>query len=393
MEQLNLLTGDEQRRRIASVADALRQHNIQAALICDNANLYYLTGRVFSGYIAVTADGDALWFVRRPNHLEGDAIHYIRKPEQISELCAAEGINPAGMTVGFELSTLNVSDFRRLVKALGPAATTDITPVMRQARSVKSPVETKLLRISGVKQEECYRRVPSLYRPGMTDIQFQIEIERALRLNGCLGQFRISGSSMELFMANILSGDNADNPTPYDFAMGGAGIDPSLPIGANGSVITPGHTVMVDANGNFTGYMTDMTRTFRLGDISAVAELAHRCSIDICEAVSSAARPGVKASELYELAASMARDASLEDYFMGHHQKAGFVGHGVGIEINEAPVLAPRSKDIIAEGNVFALEPKFVIPGSGAVGIENTYVVLRDRTECLTNAPVDILPL
>lgn len=393
MERLNLLTGDEQRRRIGRVADGLRQHNIQAALICDNANLYYLTGRVFSGYIAVTAGGDALWFVRRPNHLDGDALHYIRKPEQIPEICAAKGINPTGMTVGLELSTLNVSDFRRLVKALGPAATADITPVMRQARSVKSPAETELLRISGVKQEECYRRVPSLYHPGMTDIQLQIEIERALRLNGCLGQFRISGSSMELFMANILSGDNADNPTPYDFAMGGAGIDPSLPVGANGSVITPGHTVMVDANGNFTGYMTDMTRTFRLGDISAESERAHRCSIDICEAVSIAARPGVKASELYELAASMARDAGLEDFFMGHHQKAGFVGHGVGIEINEAPVLAPRSKDIIAEGNVFALEPKFVIPGSGAVGIENTYVVLRDRTECLTNAPVDILPL
>ena len=78
---------------------------------------------------------------------------------------------------------------------------------------------------------------------------------------------------------------------------------------------------------------------------------------------------------------------------MGHRQKAGFVGHGVGIEINEMPVIAPRSRDIIAPGNVIAFEPKFVIPGAGAVGIENTYCVGADRTECLTNAPEQFITL
>ena len=78
---------------------------------------------------------------------------------------------------------------------------------------------------------------------------------------------------------------------------------------------------------------------------------------------------------------------------MGHRQQAGFVGHGVGIEINEAPVIAPRSRDIIEEGNVIALEPKFVIPDTGAVGIENTYAVGGASTDCLTLAPVEILPL
>ena len=77
---------------------------------------------------------------------------------------------------------------------------------------------------------------------------------------------------------------------------------------------------------------------------------------------------------------------------MGHRQKAGFIGHGVGIEINERPVIAPRSRDILAAGNVIALEPKFVIPGTGAVGIENTYVVMADGpARCLTNAPEEII--
>ena len=78
---------------------------------------------------------------------------------------------------------------------------------------------------------------------------------------------------------------------------------------------------------------------------------------------------------------------------MGHRQKAGFIGHGVGIELNEAPVFAPRSKDILAEGMVFALEPKFVIPQVGAVGIENTFVVTASRIEKLTQCEEGILPL
>ena len=174
--------------------------------------------------------------------------------------------------------------------------------------------------------------------------------------------------------------------------MGGAGADPSLPVGADGTILRPGMTVMVDVNGNYTGYMTDMTRTFVLGDISEQALRAHQLSIDICNAVAQEGRPGVKASALYEKAMEMAREAGLEQYFMGHRQHAGFIGHGVGIEINEMPVIAPRSRDILAAGNVIAVEPKFVIPGIGAVGIENTYVVREDAPmQCLTNAPVQLI--
>ena len=228
----------------------------------------------------------------------------------------------------------------------------------------------------------------------MSDIELQVEIERLSRLEGCLGQFRVAGSDMELFMGNVLAGDNADAPSPYDFAMGGAGMDPSLPVGANGTVIHPGTTVMVDMNGDYTGYMTDMTRTFRLGDISAEAMRAHELSREICRTLAEAGRPGTSARELYDTALRMATDAGFAHLFMGHRQHAGFVGHGLGIEINEAPVIAPRSRDVLAEGMCIALEPKFVIPGTGAVGIENTYIVRADGPmECITGAPEEIIDL
>lgn len=152
-------------------------------------------------------------------------------------------------------------------------------------------------------------------------------------------------------------------------------------------------TVMVDMGGNFTGYMTDMTRVFYVGDIPMLAKKAHQVSIDIHNEIMKMAKPGVPVSQLYDLALNMAKSTGLEDYFMGYTQKAGFVGHGVGIEVNEAPVLAPRSKDILEEGNVIALEPKFVIPHVGAVGIENTYVVNSDGIEKLTHFKEELIPL
>ena len=193
-------------------------------------------------------------------------------------------------------------------------------------------------------------------------------------------------------MGNLLVGENADNPSPYDFAMGGAGMDPSLPVGADGTIIKPGVSVMVDVNGNFTGYMTDMTRCYAVEPLPERAARAHQLSIDICAELARMGRPGVEAKALYNRALEMATETGFAESFMGHRQHAGFVGHGVGIEINELPVIAPRSRDILAAGNVIALEPKFVIPGVGAVGIENTYRVTDSGPmERLTDAPEEII--
>ena len=385
-EPLQLLPAEEASLRLDKVSSQLKASGTEAMLAGDNATLYYLTGRVFAGYAYITDAGEATFFIRRPVQLEGDNVVYIHKPEHIPDHLTA-----MPKSIALELDITPYSAIGRLQAIFPEAKTVNASPMLQSARATKTAFEIEKIRQSGIRQERVYRLIPKLYRPGMTDLELQVEIERASRLEGCLGQFRISGTSMELYMANLLVGDNADNPTPYDFAMGGAGLDPSLPVGCNGTEIRPGESVMADVNGNYTGYMTDMTRTFALGELSTIAIKAHQCSIDICRELSAMARPGTPAKTLYVKAEEMAKEAGLHEYFMGHRQKAGFVGHGLGIEINEHPVIAPRSRDIIAEGNVFAIEPKFVIPGTGAVGIENTYCVGADKTECLTNAPEPII--
>lgn len=373
-----LLKPEEQHRRI----EGLRLDS--PALITDNANLFYLTGRVFCGYLFLEPGDAPRYYVKRPSELCGDGITLIRKPEEIGLTCHR---------LGLELDSLSYSASMRLKAALRTEEVVNISPKIMLGRAVKTPFELQLLREDGLRHAAVYSRIPSLFREGMTDIELQTEIERVERLEGCLGQFRVNGPDMEIHMGNVITGRNADTPSPYDFAMGGAGLSPSLPVGASGEEIKPGQAVMIDMNGNFNGYMTDMTRTFACGRLPEKALRAHQCSMDICHTLASLAKPGVECKALYEKAKEIACDAGLEDCFMGHKYHAGFVGHGVGIQINELPVLAPRSKSVIEEGNVIAIEPKFVIEGVGAVGIENTYICCPDGLECITPAPEGLTQL
>ncbi len=392
MENLVLISEYELKLRCGRLQALMASAGINGMIVSDNANMLALCGRIFAGYIWMPAVGEPVWFVRRPVELEGDNVVYIHKPEQIPAFLG-DVVSTPGYVVGYEYDVTSYSQIERLKGLFPEAKAANASPSLRMWRSVKTPAQIEMMRFSGMKHAQIYRKVPGLYSPGMTDHELQVELERLSRLQGCLGVFRISGSSMELFMGNVIAGENADNPTPYDFAMGGAGLDPALPVGADGKEIREHATVMVDLNGNFTGYMTDMTRVYSLGSIPQLALDAHQCSIDICHRFAEMARAGVAAKELYAMAEGLVRDRGLERYFMGHRQHAGFVGHGIGIEVNELPVIAPRSRDVLAEGNTVALEPKFVIPHVGAVGIENTYLIKSDGVECLTPCPEEIVAL
>lgn len=375
-----LISAEEQQERLRRIGlDG-------AALVSENFSIFYLTGRIFAGYILLMPGENPKYYVKRPLMDEGDDIKLIRKPEDIPAL-------PKGTTLGLELGALSYNDALRLQKALGADSITDISPKLMGARSRKTPFEINMMKTDGEKQSAVYQRIPNMYRPGMTDIELQAAIEHELRLEGCLGVFRVNGSSMEIHMGNVLTGENSDTPSPYDFAMGGEGMNPALPVGANGEEIKPGRAVMVDMNGCFNGYMTDMTRMYSLGKLPEEAIRAHECSVEICHTLAKMGTPGTETKSLYEKAKEIAERYGLSAYFMGHNQQAGFVGHGVGIQVNELPVLAPRSKSVLADGNVIAIEPKFVIPGFGAIGIENTYVCRETGLECITLAPEEIIPL
>jgi len=361
----------------------VRQAGADALVVGTNVNLLYLSGRIFMGYVYLPAEGAPWFFVRRPCGLTGPNVVEIRKPEQLPEILSDAGV-ARPKTLLFEGDDLTFSEWTRLSAVFAGATASNGSALLRQCRAVKTPYEIRIMKKTGRRHADVVMRFASVYEPGMTDQAWSIEMFRLMLQAGNLGLFRIAGNSMEGFMGTILAGDNGGAVSPYDFALGGAGLHPSLPVGQSGLALKEGMAVMVDIAGNFYGYLTDCTRTFAVGKLASKAYDAHNVSIDIRNALAVAGVPGARCEDLYALALNMAEQAGLGDCFMGLAQKAKFVGHGTGLVINEQPVLGARSKDLLEAGMCIALEPKFVVPGTGAVGVEDTFLVTPSGMENLT---------
>ena len=370
----------------------LKEMGMDACLLSIDVNLLYTTGRIYGGYFYLPVEGDPWFFVRRPNGLSGNHVVYIRKLEEIPALLTDAGlVRPERLLL--ELDELSYNEAQRLLKAWEPKEVGNGSLFMRMMRRIKTPMEIEQFRISARQHELTYQEIPACYRPSMTDLELQFEIELRMRRNGSMGLFRAYGPNMDIFMGSILTGDNAETPSPFDFALGGGGINEACPLGANGTWLKEGMAVMIDMAGNYTPYITDMTRVFSVGRLPEEAYRAHQVALEIQAAVKEEIRPGTPCAELYRIAAERVEKAGLAANFMGTRQQAKFVGHGIGLQINELPVLTPRSKDTLQEGMVFALEPKFVLPGIGAVGIENSFLVTATGGEQLTCAPEEIIRL
>ena len=365
------------------IQQAMRQEEADGCLLTMNMNLYYVSGQVFNGYFYLPAEGRPYWFVKRLTIPETNQVHVIRKPEQIPDFFRDLNLAMPRKLL-LEAGELSYNEYIRLQHVFRAEATGNASALIRHIRMIKTPWEIEQMRISARKHEAVYREIPACYRPGMRDIELQIEIEKRMRVHGSLGYFRAFGSNMDIFMGSLLAGENAGEPSPFDFALGGAGMHASGPLGANGTLLREGTTVMADMSGNYTAYQTDMTRVFSIGKLPDRAYRVHRVALEIQARMERTAKPGVPCAELYRDALAMAGQEGLEDCFMGTRFQAKFVGHGVGLEINELPVLTTRSKDILQPGMTFAFEPKFVLAGIGAVGIENTFLVTDSGVEKMT---------
>ena len=374
------------------IQQAMRQEEADGCLLTMNMNLYYVSGQVFNGYFYLPAEGRPYWFVKRLTIPETNQVHVIRKPEQIPDFFRDLNLAMPRKLL-LEADELSYNEYIRLQHVFRAEATGNASALIRHIRMIKTPWEIEQMRISARKHEAVYREIPACYRPGMRDIELQIEIEKRMRVHGSLGYFRAFGSNMDLFMGSLLAGENAGEPSPFDFALGGKGIHASGPLGANGTLLREGTTVMADMSGNYTAYQTDMTRVFSIGKLPDRAYRVHRVALEIQARMERTAKPGVSCAELYRDALAMAGQEGLKDCFMGTHLQAKFVGHGVGLEINELPVLTTRSKDILQPGMTFAFEPKFVLAGIGAVGIENTFLVTDSGVEKMTLLDENIIEL
>ena len=377
--------------RVAGLQAGLSALGLDAALLHQNADLFYFAGTVQQSYLYVPAAGEATLFVRKVAErarLESalGAIVDLSSPKDLPRL-VAERYGELPARLGLELDVLPVAQFRRLEELFPEAAFDDVGRAIVRQRAVKSAWEVDRIRAAAAVADEVGRLIPGLLEEGLTEVEFAGRVEAQARRLGHEGYIRMRGFNQEMFYGQLLTGVSGCVPSYLDTPLAGTGLSPSVAQGASFRRIGRGEPVVFDFVPVRDGYMADFTRMYSLGPLDARLLRAFDAALRVQEAATAAARPGAACRAVWDAAKGAAADAGLAGNFMGHGAgQVPYVGHGIGIELDELPVLTGSSLELEA-GMVFALEPKFVLPGLGAIGIENTWVVTGDGVERLTQAP------
>jgi Xaa-Pro aminopeptidase len=387
---------DEIDRRLAALRSALAADGLDAALIVQHTDLAYFSGTNQQAHLVVPAQGEPVLLVRRVlerarSESPLDRVEPLRSLGALPAALAAAGLE-GGARIGLELDVLPARLYLGYARRLPEHELADCSPAVHRVRARKSGWELGCMRAACEQVRRGAEAVPGLLRAGVLESQVQLEVERVLRQAGHQGQLRFRGFNQEMHYGQVLAGPSGAVPGYSDSPLCGPGPNPVLGKGPNGHVLAQGDPVIADLVGGHDGWLSDQTRTFAVGALDADLREAHDCAVSILRAVEAECRPGTPASSLYDLAEGIAAQAGLEEHFMGAGpQRVRFLGHGVGMEIDELPVLAPGFDEPLEEGNVIAVEPKFVFPGRGAVGIENMYAVTADGFETMTTAPEELI--
>ena len=387
----------ELERRIGAFQARLRRDGVDAALVVQNADLYYLAGTVQQSHLLVPADGEPVLFVRKTleRAREESALAQIEPLPSLRQLgeLVAERLGGPAATVGLELDVLPVAQFRRYEGLLPQARFVDVGAALVAQRAVKSPWEIERVEAAARVAAAVFERIPDILCEGLTEAAFAGLVEAQARALGHQGIIRMRAFNGEMFYGQLLTGTSGAVASFLDTPLAGMGLSPAVAQGVSFKPIGRGEPVVFDFVPVVDGYTADFTRIFTLGPLPDELVRAYDAARRAQAAVAACARPGVACRVVYETAVAVADEAGLGAYFMGHGAaQVRFVGHGVGIELDELPVLSPNDRPL-EEGMVFALEPKFVFPGLGAIGIENTWRVTADGIERLTRAPEGIVVL
>jgi len=373
-------------QRVAKLQDGLRESGIDGAVIVQNADLFYFTGTIQRSHLFIPSEGKPVLLVnksleRAKEESPMDNISSLNSLKEINKVLQSFGYGPF-QTLGFELDVLPASQYLRYQKLFEPAEIVDVSRLIRTVRMVKSPFEIEILKDVAKLHQEIFSLIKDNIREGISELELTGMVAAVARKKGHSGVMRVRGFNQDLFYVHLLSGRNTV-PSYFDGSVGGRGVGPAFAQGSCAKLIGRNEPVLVDFSFVLDGYMLDQTRIFCLGKLPDHLARAHGAAVDILKELEKISKPGVPCSDLYDRARQLAADSAFEKHFLGFPNPVTFVGHGIGIELDELPVIAHSFNIPLEEGMVFALEPKFVFP-DGAVGVENTYLVRKDGLETLT---------
>jgi Xaa-Pro dipeptidase len=383
-------------QRIDGLRHLMAETGIGFALMVENVDRFYFTGTMQKGVLVVPLDQDPLIFVEKGMEravMETPlTVTFIKNDKEIKKILSDKKILKG--KVGLEFDVLPVSVFERLKRVIGFKRYTDVSEAIREVRAVKSPFELTQIHKSGEMLSRVFAKAKEEVREGRTELDIDAALVAEGRKMGHQGFLRMRGINQEMMNCTVQAGYTGVITTFLDAPITGVGVTPALPQGSSFKRVERGIPVTIDYGSAYNGYITDETRSFVAGRLKEGFRKAYETARAIIEDVMTYGRAGIDCTGIFVRAHDIARKARLEEYFMGYgYGKVAFIGHGLGLEINELPILTARHHRVLKEGMVFAFEPKFVLPPYGAIGIEVDFIVRAHGLERITANSIDIVRL
>jgi Xaa-Pro aminopeptidase len=286
-----------------------------------------------------------------------------------------------GGSLGLALDVMQAAGYTRIAATIETIE--DIATEIRSIRATKSDWEVEQIRGAAAQYNRLFDTALDWLKEPISGLELTARVEGRLRSLGHGGTIRLRRRTADIAVANVVSGDVALYPTNFNGCVGGEGPYPPSPATGGWETLTPGNTVMFDIVTSYNGYQADTTRSFYLGDsIPARVAAAHDFCVDVLREIEQRMKPGAVCSEIYREVRSLIEARGEPEGFMGFgDNRVKFYGHGVGLDLDEMPVIADRIDVSLKPGMILAVEPKAFLPGRGPVGVENTYVITADGCE------------
>jgi len=390
-----LVPAAEIENRIRRLQHELGANDLDGMFIVQRVDLLYFSGTAQSGFLYVPAGGDPLLMIKRyaPRARQESPLERLVEirsvkdvPGLVEEIC---GNLPKRL--GFEKDVVPAREFEFYQALFRGTDCLDGSPLIHRLRMIKSGWELDCMARTAELSAMTFRYMRETIRPGYTETEFGGMAEAFARKMGHGGKLRVRDYQTEGYPWHILSGESGGMPGVLDSPASGEGTSPAFPCGAGFRKIRAHEPVMIDFALIMNGYHMDETRMFSIGPMPKDPDRACRAAIDIHDRVLEAVRPGVRLGDLFRIAEARAEALGVSHAYLGPPgYKVSFIGHGIGLELVEPPIIAAGSDVPLEPGMVFALEPKMVFEGRFTAGIESVFTVTESGHRLLSRTPAEV---
>jgi Xaa-Pro dipeptidase len=382
----------EYQLRMAKLRRVLAERGAAVTVLSQNADIYYYTGSTQPLYVIIPAQGEPFLLARKAlARIREECLEFELEPflstNDLSTIMTRRGIKKVER-LGLTCDTITYASALRWQQLFPDAVIIDLAWEIRELRMVKSPAEIDIMIRGGRIMADIPGLVQSAFQPGMTELELSASIELLLRRSGHTSLVRCRREGIEIGCGVCSAGTNALAGTKFDGICGGVGLTPAAPFGATRDPIAKGVPVILDYALNFEGYHIDQTRMLSWGEPAPEVAAAYEAMRQVQRVTWNHMKAGAIWGEIYDRAFQFAGELGYAESFMGFGpERVKFIGHGLGLELDEPPYLAAKMTQALEDGMVIATEPKVALEGIGVIGIEDTVLVRPNGCERLTTAP------